>query len=161
MVAAGERAFSAGVQDFDFLGLDTAAFAASPAESIDYAVMEKTASGAVVRADMGWSDVGSWSELWEIAPKDAAGNVMRGDVQTHDATGCYVRAASRLVVALGVKDLLIVETDDAVLVGDRSRAQEVKDIVQRLGDQQPSEHVSHMRLYRPWGCFESIHSRER
>ena len=161
ILAAAERAYSAAVQDLDFLRLDAGAFAASPSESIDYAIMENTASGAVVRADMGWSDVGSWSELWEIAQKDAAGNATRGDVQLHDATGCYIRSDSRLVVALGVKDLLVVETDDAVLVGERSRAQEVRDIVQRLGDQSRLEHLSHMRAYRPWGYFESIDAGER
>jgi mannose-1-phosphate guanylyltransferase/mannose-6-phosphate isomerase len=109
-----------------------------------------------VAADIGWSDVGSWSALWDIGKKDASGNVTRGDAQLHDVANSYVRADSRLVNLLGVKDLLVVETDDAVLIADRSRAQEVKDIVDRLDKANRSEHVSHSRVYRPWGYYESI-----
>jgi mannose-1-phosphate guanylyltransferase/mannose-6-phosphate isomerase len=145
----------------DFMRLDAKTFEACPAESIDYAVMEKISNGAVVAADIGWSDVGSWSALWDIGKKDAAGNVTRGDAQLHDVANSYVRAGSRLVYLLGVKDLLVVETDDAVLIGDRSHAQEVKDIVERLDKDQRSEHVSHSRVYRPWGYYESIDAGER
>jgi mannose-1-phosphate guanylyltransferase/mannose-6-phosphate isomerase len=161
ILAAAEKALAGAVRDLDFLRLDAKAFEACPAQSIDYAVMEKTSAGAVVSADIGWSDVGSWSALWEIGKKDGLGNVTRGDAQLHDASGCYLWAGSRLVYLLGVKDLLVVETDDAVLVGDRSRAQEVKDIVERLDQKRRSEHVSHTRVYRPWGYFESIDAGER
>jgi len=147
---------AASVRDLDFLRLDAKAFEACPAESIDYAVMEKTTSGAVVPADIGWSDVGSWSALWDIGAKDGADNVVHGDAELHDASGCYVRADSRLVYLLGVKDLLVVETNDAVLVGDRARAQEVKDVVDKLERSSRSEHVSHKRVYRPWGYYETI-----
>src|SRR5258708_6611019 len=123
--------------------------------------MEKTSRGAVVRADIGWSDVGSWSALWDIGEKDAAQNVTHGDVQLVDASGCYIWGDSRLVVALGAKDLIIVETDDAVLVADRSRAEEVRDIVARLDKAARSEHVSHTRVYRPWGYYESIDAGKR
>ena len=141
ILQAAKRTLEASQRDLDFLRLDAKAFGDCPAESIDYAVMEKTAAGAVVAADMGWSDVGSWSALWEIGEKDAAGNVTRGDAQLHGSTGCYVRADSRLVYVLGGKDLLVVETDDAVLVGERARAQEVKDIVDTLDRKSRSEHV--------------------
>lgn len=156
ILKAAKRALEASQRDLDFLRLDASAFGECPAESIDYAVMEKTSSGAVVAADMGWSDVGSWSALWEIGDKDAAGNVVRGDAQVQGASGCYVRADSRLVYVLGGKDLVVVETDDAVLVGERARAQEVKDIVEHLEGKARSEHVSHSRVYRPWGYYETI-----
>ncbi|MDQ5847683.1 MAG: mannose-1-phosphate guanylyltransferase/mannose-6-phosphate isomerase [Pseudomonadota bacterium] len=161
ILAAAQKSLAAAVQDLDFLRLDAASFEACPAESVDRAVMEKTASGAVLRAQMGWSDVGSWAALWEIGKKDAAGNVSRGNAEMHDAKDCYVLADSRLVYALGVKDLMIIETDDAILIGERSRAQDVKDVVQRLERQHHSEHISHTRIYRPWGYFESIDAGER
>src|SRR5258708_30537015 len=123
--------------------------------------MEKTSRGAVVRADIGWSDVGSWSALWDIGEKDAAQNVTHGDVQLVDASGCYIWGDSRLVVALGAKDLIIVETDDAVLVAACARAEEVKDIVARLDKAAPSQHLSHTRVYPPRGYFPSIDPGER
>jgi mannose-1-phosphate guanylyltransferase/mannose-1-phosphate guanylyltransferase/mannose-6-phosphate isomerase len=161
ILSAAEKALAAATRDMDFMRLDAKTFEACPAESIDYAVMEKISNGAVVAADIGWSDVGSWSALWDIGKKDAAGNVTRGDAQMHDVANSYVRAGSRLVYLLGVKDLLVIETDDAVLIGDRSRAQEVKDIVERLDKAKRSEHVSHSRVYRPWGYYESIDVGER
>ncbi len=156
ILSAAERALAAATRDLDFLRLDAKTFEACPAESIDYAVMEKTSSGAVVAADIGWSDVGSWSALWDIGKKNGVGNVMRGDAHAHDASGCYVWAGSRLVYLLGVKNLLVVETDDAMLVADRSRAQEVKDIVESLDQKLRTEHVAHSRVYRPWGYYETI-----
>lgn len=147
--------------DLDFMRLDESAFAACEADSIDYAVMERTRSGAVVQVDPGWSDVGSWATLWDVGAKDAAGNVVRGDVHLHDARGCYVRADARFVSALGVDDLVIVETADAVLVADRARAQDVKDIVEHLDAGNRAEHVSHRRVYRPWGYYETIDAGER
>jgi len=161
ILEAAGAALSGATRDLDFLRLEAKAFESCPPESIDYAVMEKTADGAVVPADMGWSDVGSWSALWEIAEKDAAGNVTRGDALLHDVTGSYVRADSRLVYLLGVKDLLVVETDDAILVTERSRSQEVKDIVEELDRSKRTEHVSHTRVYRPWGYYESIDAGSR
>jgi mannose-1-phosphate guanylyltransferase/mannose-6-phosphate isomerase len=161
-IAAGaERALAAGARDMDFLRLDADAFAACPAESVDYAVMEKTDRGIVVPADIGWSDVGSWSSLWEVSEKDAAGNVVRGDVHLADAKGCLVRSHGRLVSLLGVEDLIVVDTDDAVLVASRGRSQEVKEIVDRLERGARTEHVSHRRVYRPWGYYESIDAGER
>ena len=161
IAAAAERALAAGSRDMDFLRLDAEAFAACPADSVDYAVMEKTSRGAVVRADMGWSDVGSWSSLWEVSEKDAHGNAVRGDVNLIDAEGCLVRSDGRLVSLLGVKDLIVVETDDAVLVAARERAQDVKEVVEGLERRGRTEHVSHRRVYRPWGYYDSIDGGDR
>jgi mannose-1-phosphate guanylyltransferase/mannose-6-phosphate isomerase len=161
IVAAAKAAWEASTRDLDFLRLDPAAFAACPSDSVDYAVMERTSASAVVQADIGWSDVGSWTALWETGEKDASGNVARGDVDLREATGCYVRAEQRMVVVLGVRDLIVVETDDAVLVADKARAQEVKEVVEHLDRQARTEHVSHSRVYRPWGYYESIDSGER
>jgi mannose-1-phosphate guanylyltransferase/mannose-6-phosphate isomerase len=115
----------------------------------------------MVQADIGWSDVGSWTALWEAGDKDAGGNVVRGDVDLREANGCYIRAEHRMVAALGVRDLVIVETDDAVLVADKARSQEVKEVVETLARQARTEHVSHRRVYRPWGYYESIDAGER
>jgi mannose-1-phosphate guanylyltransferase/mannose-6-phosphate isomerase len=161
IVAAAKAALKAGKHDLDFLRLDSAAFSACPSDSIDYAVMERTKGSAMVQADIGWSDVGSWTALWEVGEKDAEGNVVQGDVDLRDAKACYVRAGHRMVAGLGVRDLIIVETDDAVLVADKSRAQEVKEVVDRLDRQARTEHVSHRRVYRPWGYYESIDAGER
>jgi mannose-1-phosphate guanylyltransferase/mannose-6-phosphate isomerase len=142
--------------DLDFVRLDPAAFAAAPAISIDVAVMEPTDAGAMVPASMRWSDVGSWSALWDVGEKDGARNVVRGDVELRDAAGCYVHADARHVSILGARDLVVVETDDAVLVAARERAQEVKEVVERLDRANRTEHVSHSRVHRPWGYYESV-----
>ncbi len=156
IAGAAVRAYATLRADMDFVRLDEQAFAACPAESLDYAVMEKTNRGAVVRADLGWSDVGSWSALWDIAEKDARGNAARGDVHLVDAEGCLVRSEGRLVSAVGVRDLVIVETSDAVLVAARDRAQEVRETVAHLDRNNRTEHLSHKRVYRPWGYYESV-----
>jgi len=156
MLQAVRAALEGATPDLGFLRLEQKAFAASPSDSIDYAVMERTDAGAMVRASMRWSDVGSWSELWEIGEKDAARNVARGDVALRDAAGCYVRADARHVSVLGARDLVIVETDDAVLVAAKDRAQDVKEVVEQLDRAHRSEHVSHTRVHRPWGYYESV-----
>jgi mannose-1-phosphate guanylyltransferase / mannose-6-phosphate isomerase len=161
IVAAARAALEKGARDLDFLRLDAAAFSACPSDSIDYAVMERTTASAMVQADIGWSDVGSWTALWDVGEKDAEGNVVHGDVDLRDAKACYVRAEHRMVAGLGVRDLIIVETDDAVLVAEKSHAQEVKEVVERLDRQARTEHVSHSRVYRPWGYYESIDGGER
>jgi mannose-1-phosphate guanylyltransferase/mannose-6-phosphate isomerase len=158
MLARAREALERGSKDLDFLRLDEKAFAACPANSIDYAVMEHTAHGAVIRAEMGWTDVGSWSALWEIGKKDAAGNVAQGEVALRDAKNCYVYAGERHVSLLGTEDVVVVETDDAVLVAARGRAEEVKDVVEQLARADSTQHVSHSRVHRPWGTFESIDS---
>ncbi len=156
MLEAVSAALERAEPDLGFLRLDRDAFAASPSDSVDYAVMERTQSGAMVRADMRWSDVGSWSALWDIGEKDTGGNVARGDVALSDTAGCYVHADGRHVSVLGARDLVVVETDDAVLVAARDRAQEVKDVVERLDRSNRTEHVSHSRVHRPWGYYESV-----
>jgi mannose-1-phosphate guanylyltransferase/mannose-6-phosphate isomerase len=161
IVDATQRAWDKRVADLDFLRLDAEAFASCPGDSIDYAVMEKTDRAAVLPVDIGWSDVGSWATLWEVGAKDGDGNVVRGDVHLKDARDCYVRAESRMVSVLGLKNAIVVETDDALLVADQSKAQAVKDIVGHLDDSKRSEHVSHTRVYRPWGWYESVDGGDR
>jgi mannose-1-phosphate guanylyltransferase/mannose-6-phosphate isomerase len=161
ILAASRRAWEKRAKDLDFVRLDADAFGACPSESIDYAVMEKTDLAAVLPVDIGWSDVGSWSTLWEVGAKDRDGNVTRGDVHLRDAKDCYIRAESRMVSVLGLKNAIVVETDDAVLVADQSKTQSVKDIVGHLDDAKRTEHVSHTRVYRPWGWYESIDGGDR
>jgi mannose-1-phosphate guanylyltransferase/mannose-6-phosphate isomerase len=156
ILASVEAALLRSTPDLDFVRLDAGAFARCPAESVDYAVMERTREASVVAVDFGWSDIGSWSALWELDPKDGQGNSVRGDVYLDGASGCYVRAEDRLVAALGVRDLVIVETDDAVLVAHKDHAQDVKQTVEHLKSSRRDEHISHRRVYRPWGYFESI-----
>jgi mannose-1-phosphate guanylyltransferase/mannose-6-phosphate isomerase len=147
--------------DLDFRRLDEASFAACPSDSIDYAVMEKTRHAAVIPADIGWSDVGSWSTLWEMSGKDSEGNATRGDVHLTDTRNCYVRAESRMVSVIGADDLVVVETDDALLVAHRDKVQAVKDVVGHLDRANRDEAVSHRRVYRPWGWYESVTDGER
>ena len=161
IAAAAKAAWQTGKSDLDFMRLDPAAFEACPPDSVDYAVMERTSASVMVQADIGWSDVGSWASLWETGKKDERKNVVHGDVDLRDAKGCYVRAESRLVSVLGANDLVVVETDDAVLVADKSRSQEVKEVVDALDRNKRTEHVSHSRVYRPWGYYESIDAGER
>lgn len=156
IASAVEAALAGARPDLDFLRLEEKAFERCPAESVDYAVMEKTAEASVVAAAFEWSDVGSWRSLWALGAKDAQGNSVQGDVMLEDARGCYVRAESRLVAALGVDDLVIVETGDAVLVARKDKAEHVKLLVERLNAQTRSEELSHDRVYRPWGYYESI-----
>jgi mannose-1-phosphate guanylyltransferase/mannose-6-phosphate isomerase len=161
MLAAVERSMAGASRDLAFLRLEGKAFGACPSESVDYAVMEGTDAGAVIRSSFGWSDVGSWSALWDIGRKDAAGNVARGDASLHGARGCYVLADARHVSVLGAADLVVVETDDAVLVAARQRAQQVKEVVEQLDRANRTEHVSHSRVHRPWGYYETVDTGER
>ncbi len=156
IIAACEQALDGGRHDLDFCRLDKGAFAACPSDSIDYALMERTRHAAVVPADIGWNDIGAWSALWDVGDKDAAGNVQRGDVYLDGVNDSLVRAESRMVAAIGVANLLIVETPDAVLVADRSRAQDVKKVVDYLKASGRSEHEFHTRVFRPWGWYEGI-----
>jgi len=158
---ASHRAWAQRTGDLDFQRLDPAAFAACPAESIDNAVMEHTRKAAVVPADIGWSDVGSWNSLWEAQPKDPDGNVMKGDVIADASRNLLVSAESRLVVAIGVEELVIVETPDAVLVTHRDRTQQVKQMVERLATAGREEHLTHRKAFRPWGHYESIDGGKR
>ena len=149
-------------EDLDFVRLDEAAFSVCPSESIDYAVMEHTSRAAVVEAaDLGWSDVGSWSALSEVVERDESGNTLTGDVLVEDVRDCYIRAESRMVAAIGVENLVIVETSDATLVTTKDRAQDVKKIVERLNAEGRGESVFHRRVLRPWGSYEGIDAGER
>jgi mannose-1-phosphate guanylyltransferase/mannose-6-phosphate isomerase len=161
MLAAATEAYKKSVRDLDFLRLDREAFARCPADSIDYAVMEKTSSAVVVPSAPGWSDVGTWDALWAISPKDASGNVGVGDVYLRDASGCYVRGERRHICAIGVKDLVVVDTDDALLIAAKERSQDVKEAVSDLEAKSRTEHVAHTRVHRPWGYYESVDAGER
>ncbi len=149
------------IEDIGFLRLDAEAFAQCDSDSIDYAVMEHTRHASVVPMDAGWSDIGSWSALWEQGQQDENGNCIRGDVITRDSKNSFVHAESRLVTTLGVSNLVIVETKDAVLVADKAQAQEVKQIVEQLTRDKREEENFHRVVYRPWGSFDSIDEGER
>ncbi|MCA8407162.1 mannose-1-phosphate guanylyltransferase/mannose-6-phosphate isomerase [Burkholderia cenocepacia] len=157
-----EQAVAQARRDEDFIRLDAQAFAPCPDISIDYAVMEKTSRAAmVVASGMGWSDIGSWSALADITEKDTDGNALSGDVMAEDVTGSYIRADHRMVAAIGLKDTIVVETADAVLVAHRSQAERVKTIVERLNASGRHESVTHRKVVRPWGTYESIDHGER
>lgn len=150
----------ASVRDLDFLRLDEKSFGQVRSDSLDYAVMEHTLDAVVIPADLGWSDIGSWSSLWAISNKDSQGNHTMGDVIAHDTKGSYIRSEGRLIATLGVEDLVIVESADVVMVADRHRAEDVKNLVEVLKAAGRDEHVSHKRVYRPWGFYESIQEGE-
>jgi mannose-1-phosphate guanylyltransferase/mannose-6-phosphate isomerase len=147
--------------DLDFCRLEEKAFSASPSDSIDYAVMEKTSLAALVPVDIGWSDVGSWAALWDVQARDDDGNHLRGDVFTLDVQDSLIRSESRFVAAIGLNDLIIVETSDAILVASKDYAQEVKKVVDYLKLNARSEHEEHSRVYRPWGWYECIDNGDR
>ncbi|WP_333840243.1 mannose-1-phosphate guanylyltransferase/mannose-6-phosphate isomerase [Pelomicrobium sp.] len=161
LVGACEEALAKAGKDLDFLRLDAEAFGRSPSVSIDYALMEHTARAAVLPVDFSWTDLGSWKALWEVGVKDVAGNVTRGDVHLDGAKNSYVYAERRFVAALGVEDLVIVETPDAVLVARRDEVQKVRQVVEDLRARNRHEHVTHRTVYRPWGCYESIDAGHR
>jgi mannose-1-phosphate guanylyltransferase/mannose-6-phosphate isomerase len=156
MVTACRKAHAALTSDLGFLRLDRETFAACPADSIDYAVMEKTAKAAVVPMAPGWNDIGSWSALWEVGAKNGANNVIQGDVLTHDTNGSYIQAHHRLLTTVGVQDHVIIETADAVLVAHKDHVQDVKKIVQQLLAEKRSEANHHCQVFRPWGSYECI-----
>lgn len=161
VLTALRPAVSGRSEDLDFIRLEPEAFARVPSISLDYAVAERTDRAAVVPADLGWSDVGSWDALWELGGKDAAGNVAVGDVLLEDAANCYVRSDGMLTAVLGLQDAVLVVTDDAVLAMHRDRAQDVKRVVDRLRAAGRPEAVAHNRVYRPWGFYESLITGER
>jgi mannose-1-phosphate guanylyltransferase/mannose-6-phosphate isomerase len=156
VLAAVRAAVASRVQDLDFIRLGADAFGAAPSISLDYAVAEHTKRAAVVPADLGWSDVGSWDALWELGAKDAAGNVAIGDVMLEGARNCYARSDGMLSAIVGLTDVVLVTTEDAVIALHRDRAQDVKKIVERLKSAGRHEGVSHNRSYRPWGFYESL-----
>jgi mannose-1-phosphate guanylyltransferase/mannose-6-phosphate isomerase len=161
VIEAVTRAMAARRTDLDFIRLDRAAFESCPNISLDYAVAERTSCAAVVPADLGWSDVGSWSALWELGAKDAEGNVAIGDVLLESSVNCYARSDGMLTAVVGLTDAIVVTTEDAVLAMHRDRAQDVKKIVERLRKAGRHEAASHSRCYRPWGFYESLISGDR
>lgn len=160
-VAAAEAAVQAGGADLDFFRLGKEAFATAPSISIDHAVMEKTVLAAVQPIDVGWTDVGAWSALWDIGTKDGDGNVLVGDVMARGSRNSYVRSTGKLTVVLGVDDLVVVTTDDVTLVAARSQSQEIKSVVEALRAAKREEADAHVRVYRPWGYYQSVHAGER
>ena len=155
------RAYDARTHDLDFTRLDSEAFSASPANSVDYAVMERVRDTVLVPLDCAWSDVGSWEALWEIGEQDENGNIFIGNVLAEDVTGSYIHAGDRLVAAIGLSDHIIVETKDALLVAAKDRTQEVKTIVKRLAMEKRDEVRLHKKVFRPWGSYEGVDSGER
>lgn len=167
ILTACRQAMERGQADRDFYRVDKSAFTTCPSDSIDYAVMEKVSQSkggfraAVVPLDAGWSDVGAWAAIWEVGIPDADGNVARGDVITHNTRNSLLFAEHRLVAGVGLEDMVVVETADAVMVAPKHRAQEVKQIVERLKSENRSERLSHRRVYRPWGTYEGIDAGDR
>ena len=155
VLEAARAAVADGTRDLDFVRLG-AGFAAAPSISVDHAVMERTALAAVVPCDPGWSDVGSWDALWDIAAKDAQGNATTGPVSTLRARNCFVRSEGILTAVIGLEDVVLVVTDDAVLACHRAQAQDVKTLVERLKAQGRKEATEHRRVYRPWGSYEGV-----
>jgi len=155
------HAFAAGIQDVDFLRVDAAAFQDCPEDSIDYAVMEKARDAVVVPLDAGWCDIGSWTALWEIGEKDAQGNVCTGDVLAFGSSNSLIHAEHKLVATLGVDELVIVETKDAVLVARKDRVQDVKKVVEAIKTSGRHEHINHREVYRPWGVYDAIEAGKR
>lgn len=156
MANAVQQAVTAGQRDLDFFRLDATAFSNCKDDSIDYAVMERTERAAVLPVDFGWSDVGSWASVAEVRDKDDNGNTLIGDVAASDARNNLVLSDSRLVTLLGVQDMVVIDTADALLVADKAAAENIKQIVGELKQQQRSEVTSHRKVYRPWGSYESI-----
>jgi mannose-1-phosphate guanylyltransferase / mannose-6-phosphate isomerase len=156
IVKAATAAYDKAETDLGFLRLDRAGFAAAPSISIDYAVMEKTDKAAMIAIDVGWNDVGSWTSLLDIAPRDAHGNFVQGDAVLEDTRGSYIHSDKGLVATIGVENLIIVDTPDALLVADKSRAQDVSKLVSVLRASNRREHEQHLRSLRPWGFFETL-----
>jgi mannose-1-phosphate guanylyltransferase/mannose-6-phosphate isomerase len=158
MLSHCREAVAKGRRDLDFFRLETESFAKAKATSIDYAVMERTDRAAVVPVEMGWSDIGSWDALWTAADRDDVGNATKGDVLHHGARNSYLRSEGPLVAAVGVEDMVVVATPDAVLVSHKSASQDVKRIVEQLERSGRELHTTHRKVYRPWGSYEGIDS---
>jgi len=156
VLRACEQAVDSMRSDDDFLRLDGCAYAQSPNIAIDYALMERTRKAAMVKLEAGWSDIGSWSSVWQIAEHDSRDNAIYGDTLIEDCEGCLVHSETRLIAAVGLKDAVIVDTPDALLVMDRARAQDTRQLVGRLLEQDRSEATSHKQVTRPWGSYDAI-----
>ncbi|MEO1543693.1 MAG: mannose-1-phosphate guanylyltransferase/mannose-6-phosphate isomerase [Pseudomonadota bacterium] len=156
IMKAAQDSYLHRIQDLGFERLQLEAFARSPSISVDYAVMEQTSKAVMLPIDVGWNDVGSWASLWEIAQRDLDDNFVKGEAVLEDTSGCYIHAERGLVATIGVRDLVVVDTPDALLVADRSRSQEVSTIVKRLKAEKRKEQEQHLRNLRPWGFFETL-----
>jgi mannose-1-phosphate guanylyltransferase/mannose-6-phosphate isomerase len=156
MVKQCQLAYDLAKNDCDFIRLDEESFMASPADSVDYAIMEKTDHAVVIPLDANWNDVGAWDALWDIGEKDPQGNVCKGDILLEQVKNSFIHTDYRLVAAIGMEDCIIVETADAILVADKKHAQDVKTIVQKLKSQKRDEAMLHQRVYRPWGSYETL-----
>jgi mannose-1-phosphate guanylyltransferase/mannose-6-phosphate isomerase len=161
ILEACTAAYKAAKADLDFVRIDKAEFIKCRSESIDYAVMEKTKDAIVLPLDVGWSDVGSWSSLFDALPADDDGNVLQGDVLTHDTHDCYVHSTSRLVAVVGMEDHIVVETKDAILVAPKDRVQDVKELVAHIKKSGRTESALHREVFRPWGSYDSIDGGDR
>ncbi|ACU90636.1 mannose-1-phosphate guanylyltransferase/mannose-6-phosphate isomerase [Desulfomicrobium baculatum] len=161
MADACQKAIAEGKSDLDFFRLDAANFESCPSDSIDYAVMEHTAHGAVIPLYAGWNDIGSWSALWDVKDKDENQNVAIGDVVSEDSHGSYMHSTGRLLAVVGVRDHVIVETADAVMVSPKDRVQDVKKLVDKLKSKKRPEVSLHKKVYRPWGTYETINLEDR
>ncbi|WGS87915.1 mannose-1-phosphate guanylyltransferase/mannose-6-phosphate isomerase [Methylomonas sp. UP202] len=161
MLAVCRASLQAAKPDFDFVRLDKQTFSTCPSDSIDYAVMEKTDKAAVIPLDAGWNDVGSWSALWDVTDKDGSGNAIKGDVLTVDTRNSFVHSSNKLVAVIGVDDLIVVETDDAVMIAAKDRVQDVKEVVEQLKTLKRSEANVHRKVYRPWGHYDLVDCGDR
>lgn len=161
MLSVCRAALQAAQPDLDFVRLDKTLFSSCPSDSIDYAVMEKTDKAVVIPLDADWNDVGSWSALWDVTGKDTAGNAIKGDVLTVDTRNSYIHSSNKLVAVIGVDNLVVVETDDAVMIAAKDRVQEVKEIVDQLKKLNRSEAGVHRKVYRPWGHYDLVDSGDR
>ena len=158
---ASENAMNAANRDMDFIRVGIEEFKKCPADSIDYAVMEKVSNAVVIPVDIGWSDVGSWSALHDIGDQDENNNILIGDTKCVSTTNCYVRAETKLVTTLGIEDIIIVDTEDALLVANKNQVQGIKEIVEALRDENRNEVILHKRVCRPWGCYQGIDHADR
>jgi len=161
MLTACRLSFANAQKDVDFVRLNKEIFSQCPSDSIDYAVMEKTDKAVVVPLDANWNDVGSWSALWEVREKDTLGNALTGDVLALETENSFIHSENKLVATIGVQDMVIIETDDAVMVAPKDRVQEVKKIVAVLKNKQRVEADLHRKVYRPWGHYDSVDIGER
>jgi mannose-1-phosphate guanylyltransferase/mannose-1-phosphate guanylyltransferase/mannose-6-phosphate isomerase len=161
VLGACVRSLAKGFSDLDFFRLDPDSFAQSPSTSIDYGVMERTAYAAMVPLDVGWTDVGSWAALWQLAARDGDGNALIGDVMVQNSRNCYVRSDSLLTAVVGLEDAVVVVSDDAVMVASMAEVQDIKDIVSRLKGVNRSEAIVHRQIHRPWGSYQTVDLAER
>jgi mannose-1-phosphate guanylyltransferase/mannose-1-phosphate guanylyltransferase/mannose-6-phosphate isomerase len=161
MLAVCQEALNAAKVDVDFVRVDKAIFSTCPADSIDYAVMEKTDKAVVVPLDAGWNDIGSWSALWDVTPKDASGNALSGDILTLDTENSFIYTDDKLVTVIGVHDLVVVATKDAIMIANKDNVQDVKHIVEQLKKSQRKEADIHRKVYRPWGHYDLIDEGDR